>query len=202
MLRTVFPIKLLSNLLSITIFFCLIGQQASANTQYHYDSNGQLEAVALPSGEMINMQYDANGNLLKIDNPASVPSKYFNGADQIVIGNVEADEAPGGKNTVSFWMYWDGTENALPITWGNQAYALWMNGGSFGFNTGQANILGIPSASLKQKWIHVAAVFYNGTPTVTENELYINGVKQSIDVMVGGTFDARKAGNSLVEFHV
>lgn len=94
----------------------LTASNAFANTQYHY-GDGILESIQLPTGEMIRMQYDPNGNLLAVQNPASVPSRSFDGTRQVRIEQVGVNTTPGGKNTVAFWMYWDGTENVMPFAW-------------------------------------------------------------------------------------
>jgi len=62
--------------------------------------------------------------------------------------------------------------------------------------TFEANVLGIPSDGLKQKWVHVAAVFYNGVPDPINNELYINGVKQNLSYVLGQTTAARNVYSS------
>ncbi|MGQ8871917.1 LamG domain-containing protein [Paenibacillus sp. TSA_86.1] len=86
--------------------------------------------------------------------------------------------ALGAQNTVEFWMYWRGVDGVMPFGWSN--YDLYFASGGFGFNTNNGDVLGIPSASLANKWVHVAGVFYNGVPNATNVELYIDGVKQVI----------------------
>ncbi|WP_139070769.1 LamG domain-containing protein, partial [Paenibacillus sp. KS1] len=111
---------------------------------------------------------------------------HFTSTNQVSLQNIKVDQAAGAKNTVEFWMKWDGTNSVMPFSW-NTNYSLWIADGYFGFNTGEGNIIGIPSAQLKDKWVHVAATFYNGVPNATDNELYINGVKQNITAVKGKT---------------
>lgn len=89
---------------------------------------------------------------------------------------VAANTAAGAKTTVSFWMYWDGTNSVMPVGW--YRYDLWLTGGHFGFNTAQSDVYGISSAGLANRWTHVSAVFTNGS--VTANKLYIDGVPQTL----------------------
>ncbi len=89
---------------------------------------------------------------------------------------VAANTAAGAKTTVSFWMYWDGTNSVMPIGW--YRHDLWLTGGHFGFNTAQSDVYGISSAGLANRWTHVSAVFTNGS--VTANKLYIDGVAQPL----------------------
>ncbi|MGB0897889.1 MAG: DUF6701 domain-containing protein [Psychrobium sp.] len=78
--------------------------------------------------------------------------------------------------TITFWMRWEGNNNQMPFAWSR--YDLWLRDNSFGFNHWQSNIYGISSNALDSQWVHVAAVFHNGD--FFSNELYINGVKQSL----------------------
>lgn len=100
-----------------------------------------------------------------------------------------------GATTVSFWMYWDGTVNAVPFTFyggpGNE-YGLWFANGidqvpCFGFTTGAGDMYGFDANSLKNGWNFVTAVFYNGqfyTPPpppipTSYSVIYINGAQRS-----------------------
>ena len=49
---------------------------------------------------------------------------------------VSANTTSGAKTTVSFWMYWDGTNSVMPVGW--MSHDLWLLvSGYFGFNTAQ-----------------------------------------------------------------
>ncbi|RRJ66996.1 hypothetical protein EHV15_31765 [Paenibacillus oralis] len=115
--------------------------------------------------------------------------KNFDGSDQISLNNLPINTSAGAKTTVEFWMYWDGGNYEMPFSWGSW-YDLYLADGYFGFNTYEGNMIGTPAEGLKQKWVHVAAIFYNGVPGPTHNELYINGVKQDLHAL-GPTPGAR-----------
>ena len=85
----------------------------------------------------------------------------------------------GDQSSVAFWMYWDGNNTVMPI--GFQQQDLYLNGSSFGFNTGAGDIWGISSSGLANGWHHVAAVFINGN--VYGNQLYIDGVARTLTAM-------------------
>jgi Ca-dependent carbohydrate-binding module xylan-binding len=90
--------------------------------------------------------------------------------------------AVGAKTTVSFWMYWDGNANySTPIGW--NLYALAIGNGVFGFDTFNADRYGINSSALQVGWRHIVAVFNNGN--VSQSQLYIDGVKQTISQVRG-----------------
>lgn len=99
----------------------------------------------------------------------------FNGG-AVDIDNLNVSTANGAKTTVTFWMYWDGTDGIMPFGW--DRYDLWFYNGSFGFNTANSDIYGISSSGLANGWHHVAAVFTNGD--VHANKLYIDGVEQNL----------------------
>ncbi len=113
------------------------------------------------------------------DSPAS-GGKPVNGAavsfssGAIDITGLPLNLATGASNSVSFWMYWDGVNNAMPLGFG--LHDLWLQSGSFGFNTFNSDIFGISSTGLSGGWHHVAAVFTNGN--VAANKLWIDGVPQ------------------------
>ncbi|MGB7984257.1 MAG: Ig-like domain-containing protein [Terracidiphilus sp.] len=91
--------------------------------------------------------------------------------------------APGTQFTVSFWMYWNGTDNQVVIGFPN--YDLAFDAGGFGFNTNSGDIWGISESGLANKWVQVTAVFNNGN--VKSNQLYINGVQQSVSQQRGSS---------------
>ena len=121
------------------------------------------------------------GNVGWKDSPAA-GSKPVNGAaadvasGAIDITGLPLDLAPGAVNSVSFWMYWDGTSNGMPIGFGS--HDLWFRGNAFGFNTFNSDVYGILSAGLENGWHHVAAVFTNGN--VAANKLWCDGGPQGL----------------------
>ena len=78
-------------------------------------------------------------------------------------------------------MKWDGSDYQLPFSWGDTYYDLYLAGG-FGFNTGNGDLLGIPfpASQWAGQWVHVAAKFYNGTPSADNVQLYIDGQRQEL----------------------
>ena len=84
--------------------------------------------------------------------------------------------ANGVKTSVAFWMYWDGTDNVMPIGWNN--YDLWMVSNLIGFNTWNNDSFATSSAGLANGWHHIVAEFTNGN--VSQNRLFIDGVEQTL----------------------
>lgn len=108
----------------------------------------------------------------------------FNGG-VIDINGLPLVTTPGEKNSISFWMYWDGREGIMPLGW--QAYDLWFIDGAFGFNTGGGDVYGISSNGLANSWHHISVVFTNGS--VADNEFYLDGVKQSLSLRRGAVIN-------------
>lgn len=105
-------------------------------------------------------------------------SLEFNGFQQMKLSGIQADSSPGAQTTVQFWMKWDGNQIEMPFSWANSTYDLYFNDRLFGFNTGNGDLYGTSSDSLVNKWVHVSAIFTNGD--TYKNELYINGVRQTL----------------------
>jgi len=120
----------------------------------------------------------------------------FSGDDYVRINNVQVNTTSGAKNTVEFWMKWTGYDSVMPMGWAT-TYDLWLRSGCFGFNTGQSNVLGISWDGLANNWVHVAAIFYNGVPSSTNNELYINGVKKGLNWCLGSTGSSRSVTSTV-----
>jgi hypothetical protein len=93
------------------------------------------------------------------------------------------DTAPGTQFTVSLWMYWNGTDNQVVLGFPN--YDLTFDSGGFGFNTNSGDVWGISESGLANKWVLVTAVFNNGD--VHANQLFINGVQQSVSQIRGSS---------------
>lgn len=149
--------------------------------------SGESDEVIDSSGN------DYHGQLLYNASPTSV-SPAISGSEgtcaygSFSAGTIAADGLPvnssnGGKTTVSFWMRWDGTSGSMPIGW--SFYDLWFYNGSFGFNTWNNDIYGISASSLENTWRHVTAEFTNGSASVSNNRLWIDGVEQNLAQRVG-----------------
>ena len=119
--------------------------------------------------------------------------QFNGGSDSVGITGLPVNTAAGGKNTVSFWMYWEGTQIQMPI--GFNQYGLCFNSGWFGFNTGNSDVVGIASAPLANRWVFVTAVFTNGTNSAANNKLYIDGVQQSIATRIGSPSSGTATSN-------
>ncbi|MDD0840759.1 carbohydrate-binding domain-containing protein [Curvibacter sp. HBC61] len=98
------------------------------------------------------------------------------GGGAFEVRGLPVSTAAGAKTSVAFWMYWDGTSGVRPLGW--DKYDLWLAAGAFGFNTSNNDVQGIVPTGLEKAWHHIVAVFTNGD--VTQNELYIDGVQQSL----------------------
>jgi len=116
----------------------------------------------------------------------------FDGSnDTVSLANLGVNTAASAKNTVSFWMYkrvGGGTAN-YSMPFGFNSYDLTFNSdsNSFGFNTRNSDVLGVSSDGLLNRWVHVVGVFFNGTPSSTNNDLYIDGVRQTITLLQGSS---------------
>jgi MSHA biogenesis protein MshQ len=140
-------------------------KDASGNSRH-----GQMIGSPLPSPASTSPARSGNPGTCGY---ASLPGPAANGG-AIRIPGLPVNTAPGAKTSVAFWMYWNGTDNTMPIGW--NVHDLWLVGGFLGFNTGNSDVYGINSTGLAGGWHHVIAIFTNGN--VAANALYIDGVAQ------------------------
>ncbi|WP_028594353.1 LamG domain-containing protein [Paenibacillus assamensis] len=121
------------------------------------------------------------------------------GKQRIELSDISTNTQPGAKTTVQFWMKWDGINAQMPFSWGGgaweESYTLYLAENRFGFNTGVADMYGISSLNMTNRWSHVTAVFSNGN--VLDNELYIDGVKQTL-VKSGNEAQSRNVGGKAI----
>jgi MSHA biogenesis protein MshQ len=108
------------------------------------------------------------------------------GGSAFTMDNLPVSTSAGAKTSVSFWMYWDGTNAVMPLGW--YRYGLIFFNGSFGFNTNY-DLYGTNSFGLANGWHHVVAVFTNGN--VASNQLYIDGVSRALTQRYGSTNNSR-----------
>ncbi len=106
----------------------------------------------------------ATGRVVKLDGGA------------VDIDNLAVSLEKFKKNTVMFWMKWNGDNGVMPFGWNR--YDLWFPNDYFGFNSSAGDLYGISSSGLANGWHHVAAVFTNGD--MYSNRLYIDGTLQTL----------------------
>jgi MSHA biogenesis protein MshQ len=111
---------------------------------------------------------------------ANLPGGASNGG-AFTLPSLPVYTTTNAKTSVSFWMYWDGTNSVMPIGW--YQYDLWLNGGAFGFNTAASDIYGITSTGLANGWHHVVAIFANGN--YLQSQLYIDGTLKTLSQQAG-----------------
>ena len=77
-------------------------------------------------------------------------------------------------------MKWDGTSNGIVCNLGTSYYNLYINHYHMSINTGHGDYVGFtfPSGTYIDQWIHVAVVFYNGTPSPENVAIYVNGERK------------------------
>lgn len=138
-------------------------------------------------------------NLTTVGTPTNTTGYNGNNAQGVnnssyyTFNNLPLNTNVGEKNTVTFWMYWNGTENTMPFGF-DSPYDLYLMDGAFGFNTFHSDAWGIYNSRLVNRWVFVAAVFYNGD--ITKSKLYIDGEEQKMASLRGtpGTASVSSGG--------
>lgn len=85
--------------------------------------------------------------------------------------NIPFDTYANGKNSISFWLYWDGTDQVFPIS--SNGYSLAIKNNKLGFSATGIDIYGIDFNGTENGWHHIVAVFTQGD--LTQNKLYLDG---------------------------
>ena len=100
----------------------------------------------------------------------------FDATNQVRATNVPVNTTAGAKNTVAFWMKWDGTAGQTVVDFG-ATYCLYLSGSNISFNTGVGDHLytSFPASQWANQWVQITAVFYNGVLSADTVALYING---------------------------
>lgn len=132
-----------------------------------------------------------------------VGGKYGNGlsfgatGDEVQVSSIPINTTADQYNSVAFWMKWDGSSWGFPVD-SNSSARLWMSssdGTCLGFNRGGGDCYGISTSGLENQWVHVVAVFYNGTYT-GKSKIYINGEEQTLS-QISGTERSSALGSTL-----
>ena len=124
-------------------------------------------------------QRNAPGGL-KGDGDTSL--NFFNNNGEGWLPVTPSNTTAGGDTTVEILMRWQGAGASSPETLFafESNYHLTIANGNIGFSTkaDASDVYGVSAAGLDKKWVHVTAVFRNGS--VTASKLYINGVAQTL----------------------
>lgn len=85
------------------------------------------------------------------------------------------DTTTGHGNTFVLWYYRanQSLDDVLVFAPSQPRYDIWLVNDSLCFNTGTGNCWGLTGPSLFDRWVHLAAVFANGT--MTSSALYVDG---------------------------
>ncbi|MFA5894378.1 MAG: LamG-like jellyroll fold domain-containing protein [Candidatus Shapirobacteria bacterium] len=154
------------------------------------DSSGNNRTATLGNGD--SSPTWSNGKF-------GIGASFDNTNDYIGVTLPNITTTVGGYNTVSFWMYWNGTVGKIPVNLrggSSNYYELWFPISTcMGFNTGASDAYGINPTGLANKWVHVTLVMYNGLYT-GKSKIYINGISQEMSQCYG-TERTGGAGTSL-----
>ncbi|MDP8566643.1 DUF6701 domain-containing protein [Methylophilus aquaticus] len=93
------------------------------------------------------------------------------------INNLPVTTFASTQNSITFWMYWNGTSGVVPAGW--NGYNLAIKNNIFGFDA-DGLVYGVSTNGLANGWHHISAVFTN--IDVTSNKLYIDGVLQTLSL--------------------
>lgn len=169
-----------------------------AEYQFEKNSwNGTPSEVIDESGNGYHGQVIANSSPSQdtpalTGNPGTCGFASQNDGSIQITGLPVDSSTPGAKTTVTFWMYWDGTNNVMPVGW--NFHDVWIIEGAMGFNTWNNDVYGISTSGLANGWHHVTLEFTNGN--VLSNRILIDGVEQNLSQRYGAPNNQRAYVNS------
>jgi hypothetical protein len=95
------------------------------------------------------------------------------------------NQTPGGMNTISIWFYRRGTNISDVLAFlPSPNYDLGLTGSGTGkylcINTASGECFGIQDTNLRDRWVHVVAIFANGPITMGTDRRYALGSSASL----------------------
>ncbi len=158
------------------------GNLVSGNANYGIAINGSGSSGNLVEGNDVGTNAAGNAVL--------TTTAYAFGGGTVTLPIPQLSTTAGASTTVSFWMKWDGSTNGgngeIPMSFtGTTGYSLYLYNGFFGFNV-NSEVYGITDPSgFANQWHFISAIFTNGAENATNDQLYIDGVKQTLSIKVG-----------------
>lgn len=149
--------------------------------------NGKAIGTPVPSS--------AFSEQAKVDYPLSTCaySQYAgpgSNGGAFLISDIPVDTSASGKQSVTFWMYWEGDDAVAPLGWSD--YKLVIKNNVLGFDANDGRLYGTSATGLAKGWHHVAAIFTN--LDMSQNSLYIDGVSKTL------TMSGTRKLNSIAKF--
>ncbi len=154
-----------------------------------------------------------DGTLVGFAQPETAPGRFgealvypSTGMAYVQVPILPLDLTPGEMNTVSMWFYRSGNniDDVLVLLPNEPRYDLWLTGGTGNYlciNTGHGECVGVEDDSLRDRWVHVVAIFPNGP--IGQGALYIDGQNRNAACVVDGGFsscDVTGAAGAPVDF--
>ncbi len=117
---------------------------------------------------------------------ADTSLNFWNGTGQGWLPSLPVNTAAGGDTTIEFLMRWDGSTTSTDVPFAFESnYMLALKDGNIGFSTKSdiSDLYGTSANNFARRWVHVVAVFRNGS--VTGSKLYIDGQLQTLSQVAG-----------------
>lgn len=173
---------------------------AHAAAQMYANGQGSCANYLLSRvSPMINYTVTLDGKYAAYRNIATFNSVN---SSAIIASAPGLNHTSGGYNTVSFWMYWNGsvqdyadgltigtgsgslTYGVVPFSFNTFDIHIGYGSTCLGFNTGNSDVYGFLENSLANKWVNIIAEFYNGAYT-GNSFIFLDGANQTLSQCTG-----------------
>ncbi len=112
----------------------------------------------------------------------------YPGTARVQIPKLPLDQASGGMNSVSLWFFYSSgrtSNDVLALLPNSPRYDLWFhNSNDLCINTGRGECWGIHDNTLLDRWVHVVAIFVNGS--ISQDRLYVDGKNGNAACLAAG----------------
>lgn len=97
------------------------------------------------------------------------------GTAYVSASTLPLDPSTGGSNSFALWYYRSSQslDDVLIFAPSSPRYDIWLVNESLCFNNGSGNCWGLSGPSLFDRWVHLVAIFANGT--MSASTLYVDG---------------------------
>lgn len=153
-----------------------------------------LDTAAVVGTTVKDISGSGNDGVVMGDPSSVVPGKFGDAiqfsstGSTYITSNVVLGTDANAVFTFAFWYQRAGTadETLLMVPSNDPRYSLWLTGNNLCFDTGNFDCWGIQDSTLYDRWVHVVAEFHNGL--VTQDQLYVDGIKRSLTCATTGGF--------------
>ena len=175
----------------LIILSLMLGTLGGANLMSDISNVSSLQITELNKNKILDINFDTNEIKNTVDNKTYSSAKgtgtlvnsdkgkgFQTNSDYIVIPSEDLNIPTTEEYVTVTAQYKYGGTDTEQMIYAFGLYDLWFYNGSIGFNTGYADMYGVPFDAPTNEFVTLTAVFHK--TDITKCKLYINGIKQEL----------------------